>query len=32
MEPGQEIDETALKEWIAHEQNDDAYSLAKQRK
>jgi hypothetical protein len=32
MEPGQEIDETALKEWIAHEQNDDGYSLAKQRK
>ena len=32
MEPGQEIDETALKEWIAHEQNDDSYSFAKQRK
>jgi hypothetical protein len=32
MESVQEIDEMALKEWIAHEQNDDGYSLAKQRK
>jgi len=26
MEPGQEIDETALKEWIAHEQKQGTIS------